>query len=170
MIGESESAGHTDEQRHSIAVLIGRSKDTLHSRFRALNAICVDDNVLRGRRKSDGERNRGEKPNVTRWIKTGHKEQRNADRNLREQHPASAATEKRCQHRNSHRINNRCPNEFQAIGESQPGESADRAALDGRFFQPCAQCRVDERKRQSGRKTQKENDQHFLLQVEPPTG
>ena len=158
--GGAEKSGEQQRPRagenHAAAVARGvtRRRRRLHRRVMGgnLDAVGVNDNVLRRRGKAEQHR-RQRHLRQSPWprrVNQRHQANGGNDPALREQQPGAAPPQCACQKRQRQGVGQRRPDELEGISECRPTETGDGIARHARFVQPDGKAGKDEEERQPG--------------------
>ncbi len=120
----------------------------------------IDDDVLCRRRERDSERRAAQQHQPAVWTHDRHRHERAAGDDLRQRHPATAPAEE-AQQRRVDLIDQRRPEKFERVSETDPRQKPDRGERDIVLAQPEPEGRAREQKWQARAEAKRQGQQHF---------
>ena len=154
---QQERHGIDDPKRNPISELGCRRSGPLFLVVQDLDAVGIDDDVLRCRKEGDGHRSSRRGPGGGEGIAEGERQDRQQQAHLRQQHPAPPAAEPAVEQRQRHVIDQRRPGELERIGRAHQGEDADGLQVDANPAHPVAEHRSGEQQWHAAREAHEQD-------------
>ena len=132
----------------------------------ALDAIGIDDDVLRCRCKGNQQGSAAHDQGARQRIARAEKDDGAHRQQLRGQQPAAPAAEPARQPRRVKRIDDGRPQKFDRVGQTGKAEKANGAEIDAAVGQPQPQRFAGQRQGKTARKSKQQHDQHARAQID----
>ena len=100
-----------------------------------LNSKCIQGNILGGRANGYQQSTPHHRPQGLRWVTECHAHQTHHHHALRQQQPTAATAKLMREERNGQAIDQWRPDPFETVGQTNPAEVANGAAIDARLAQ-----------------------------------
>ena len=121
---------------------------------------------MRGRCGGHRHRTKRDQKRRSNGIERTEKDDRDGEDDLREDQPPPSAAERTGKERRVERVDHRCPDEFDCVGQADKREESDCPEIDSAFGHPDRERRAGKGERQAGRKAEQQDDEHARPQID----